>query len=153
MVTPPDETTADPYAVIAALRQQLAERSAERDAALSELAERNAELAHRNSQFGERIKQQAATTDVLKAMSASPGDAQPVFDLIAVRARDLCDAYGVTVYEFDGTLVHYRAATGVSEDAGVRAEVSAMYPMPPSGYTGAGRAILERRMRPRPIAS
>jgi len=25
MVTPPDETTADPYAVIAALRQQLAE--------------------------------------------------------------------------------------------------------------------------------
>ena len=37
----------------------------------------------RNSDFDERIDHQAATIDVLKAMSASPGDPQPVFDLIA----------------------------------------------------------------------
>ena len=36
---------------------------------------------------------------MLKVMSASPGDPQPVFDLIVERARDLCDAYGATVYE------------------------------------------------------
>ena len=34
----------------------------------------------------ERTAYQAATIDVLKAMSASPGDPQPVFDLIANRA-------------------------------------------------------------------
>jgi hypothetical protein len=51
-----------------------------------------AELAARNSEFGERIEQQSATIDVLKAMSASPGDPQPVFDLIVRRARDLCNA-------------------------------------------------------------
>ena len=51
-----------------------------------------AELAVRNSEFGERIEQQSATIDVLKAMSASPGDPQPVFDLIVRRARDLCNA-------------------------------------------------------------
>ena len=50
--------------------------------ALRELRARTAELAARNSAFGERIEQQAATIDVLKAMSASPGDAQPVFDLV-----------------------------------------------------------------------
>ena len=70
---------------------------AERDAALAreaalaeELAARTAELATRNSEYGERIEQQAATIDVLKAMSASPGDPQPVFDLIVERARAIC---------------------------------------------------------------
>ena len=51
----------------------------------------DAALAQRNSEYGERIAHQAATIDVLKAMSASPGDPQPVFDLIVDRARDLCD--------------------------------------------------------------
>ena len=41
---------------------------------LSELQQRTAELAARNSEFGERIEHQSATIDVLKAMSASPGD-------------------------------------------------------------------------------
>ena len=77
-------------------------------------------MALRNSEYGERIAHQAATIDVLKVMAASPGEPQPVFDLIAHRARDLCDAYGLTVYEFDGTLIHWRAATGVSDDPSVR---------------------------------
>ena len=58
----------------------------------------------RNSACSERIEQQYATIDVLKAMSVSPGDPQPVFDLIVRRARDPCEGYGVTVYEFDGQL-------------------------------------------------
>jgi len=80
------------------------------------LQERTAALAQRNTEYGERLEHQSATIDVLKAMSASPGDPQPVFDLIVDRARDICDAYGATVFEFDGTLTHWRAATGVSDD-------------------------------------
>ena len=79
-------------------------------------------------------------------MSASPGDPQPVFDLIVTRARDLCDAYGVTVFEFDGTLIHWRAATGVSDDPTVRGAAQAMFPMAPTREWGVGRAILERRV-------
>ena len=56
---------------------------------LGELQQRTDELAVRNSEFGERIEHQSATIDVLKVMSASPGDPQPVFDLIVRRARDL----------------------------------------------------------------
>ena len=66
---------------IAELQRTIAELRRERDAA----------QAQRNSEYGERIEQQAATIDVLKAMSASPGDPQPVFDLIVRRAVDLCD--------------------------------------------------------------
>ena len=65
-----------------------------------------AELAARNSEYGERIEQQSATIDVLKVMSASPGDPQPVFDLITRRARELCNANGAGLYGFDGELAH-----------------------------------------------
>src|SRR5471030_173097 len=138
--------TTDPRSVIAALQQRL-DAALAREATLAEqLASRTAELGQRNTEYGERIQQQAATIDVLKVMSASPGDPQPVFDLIAERARDLCDAYGVTVYEFDGTLLHWRAATGVSDDPSVRQAVKAMYPMAPTREWHAGRAILDRQV-------
>ena len=90
--------TATQDATIAELQRANAELRRERDAGLAreaalaeELAARDVTLAQRNTEYGERIEHQAATIDVLKAMSASPGDAQPVFDLIVERARDLCD--------------------------------------------------------------
>ena len=64
---------ADPHPIIAELQRQLDEC--------------RAELAARNSAYSERIEQQSATIDVLKVMSVSPGDPQPVFDLIVRRAR------------------------------------------------------------------
>jgi two-component system NtrC family sensor kinase len=104
----------------------------------------DAALARRDSDYNERIEHQAATIDVLMAMSASPEDPQPVFDLISVRARDICGAYGVTVCEFDGSLLHWRASTGVSEDPAVREAVKAAYPTPPTRDLAPGRAILNR---------
>jgi GAF domain-containing protein len=113
---------------------------------LGELQERTEALTQRNSEFGERIEHQAATIDVLKAMSASPGDPQPVFDLIVQRARDLCGAYGVTILEFDGQLLHRRASTGVSEDPKVSQALAALYPRPPTRDMPNGRAVLDRRI-------
>lgn len=92
----------------------------------------DAALARRDSDYNERIEHQTATIDVLMAMSASPEDPQPVFDLISVRARDICGAYGVTVCEFDGSLLHWRAATGISEDPAVREAAKAAFPTPPT---------------------
>src|SRR3954462_3047022 len=96
MSTTQDKTTED-------LRQELGAALAQKAALAEELATRTAELLERKTESDERIGYQAATNDGLKAMSASPGDPQPVFDLIAERARDICDAYGATVFEFDGT--------------------------------------------------
>ena len=76
--------------------------------------ELDAALAQRSNEYGERIAHQAATIDVLKVMSASPGDPQPVFDLIVQQARALLDVAAVTLYEYDGDQVHLSASDGVS---------------------------------------
>ena len=101
-------------------------------------------LQRRHNEYGEKIGQQAATIDVLKAMSASPGDAQPVFDLIVRRAQELCSGMSVGLFEYDGALMHIRAAFGGDEAAGQR--YAAMFPMAPTRMSLAGRAILDRRI-------
>src|SRR5216683_5975419 len=95
-----DAAAGDPQRTIAELQRQL-------DAC-------RAELAARNSEFGERIEHQSATIEVLKVMSASPGDPQPVFDLITRRAWELCNANGAALYGFDGELIHLLSAHGTA---------------------------------------
>ncbi len=111
-----------------------------------ELQARTAALAQRNSEYGERIEQQSATIDVLKAMSASPGDPQPVFDLITQRASELCNGAGVALFEFDGKLVHFRTVSEVTIDPEAKARYLAMFPMVPTRASITCRAILERQV-------
>ncbi len=112
-----------------------------------ELQERTATLAERNREYGERIEQQSATIDVLKAMSASPDDAQPVFDLITRRARELCNSRGASIYEYDGELVHVRSTAAFGGvDPVASSGFAAAFPMAPTRGTIAGRAILDKRV-------
>jgi GAF domain-containing protein len=136
MTAPPDDTTADLHAVVSALR-------AERDAALSEKAALADALATRNNEFGERTEQQAATIDVLKAMSASPGDARPVFELIVERARAFCEADYARLVLLEGDMLQLQAHTGV-KDAAVARDYEAQFPRPVGSTTLFGRAILAR---------
>jgi two-component system NtrC family sensor kinase len=108
-----------------------------------ELQARTAALAARNSEYGERIEQQSATIDVLKAMSDSPDDTQPVFDLIARRAAELCESRS-GLWEFDGTLMHARAHHGVDSERA--SAFFRLFPLRPDHGTAAGRAILGRRV-------
>jgi GAF domain-containing protein len=115
---------------------------------LGELQQRTDELAARNSEFGERIEHQSATIDVLKVMSASPGDPQPVFDLIARRARELCNASGASLHEFDGELIHLRSLAGAAT-FGAPDAVEAyrrLFPMVPTRDSITCRAILDQEM-------
>ena len=66
----------------------------------------------RNSEYGERIEQQSATIDVLKAMSASPGDPQPVFDLIVRRAQRAVQRQSVGLFESTASWCSLRASFG-----------------------------------------
>jgi hypothetical protein len=138
-----DQELAELRRANAELQRANAELRRERDAALAELQTRTVALAQRDSEFGERIGYRAATNAVLRAMSASPGDPQPVFNLIVERARDLCDAYGASLSEYDGTLIHLRASNGVSDDPAIKQQVEAIYPMAPSRERAIGRAILD----------
>jgi hypothetical protein len=144
MTASPVDTTTNLHAVIAALRAERDTGLAREAALAGTLATRDAALAQRNSEFGERIDHQAATIDVLKAMSASPGDPLPVFDLIARRARNLCGGAHVGLFEFDGTLVHVRAWCGI-----YHAGIESRYPKLPTRETISSRAILEPSRRDR----
>src|SRR5256885_14305992 len=102
MTPTPDNAAPDPQQIVAELQRKLDES--------------RAELAARNSAYSERIAYQAAANDVLKVMSASPGDPQPVFDLIVERARDLCGGDGATGDQIDRTPLPLRAAPGIRDE-------------------------------------
>jgi two-component system NtrC family sensor kinase len=134
--------TTDLHAVIAVLRAERDTALAQKSTLVEELAAQTAELGERNSEFGERIAQQAATIDVLKVMSASPGDPQPVFDLIVERACACCGAELAALTLLDGDLLRLNATSGMT--AARTQEFAAAYPLPVSQAFAGGRAILMR---------
>src|ERR1700758_550029 len=113
-----------------------------------QLDECRTKLAARDSEFGERIEHESATIDVLRAMSASPGDPQPVFDLIVRRARDLCNATTAGLLEFDGELVHLRSWVGIEAYGAPEAfeAYQRLFPMVPTCGSIPCRAILDRQI-------
>jgi len=48
------------------------------------------ELEARNKSLSEALEQQTATSDILRVISQSQRDVQPVFEAIAANARNLC---------------------------------------------------------------
>ncbi|MEO6747943.1 MAG: GAF domain-containing protein, partial [Caldimonas sp.] len=89
----------------------------------------------------EALEQQTATAEILKVISASPTDVQPVFDAIAERARALCDAQVGGVARYDGSQVHLVAFHGTSAESAEA--VRARFPMPPGRGSVLARAVAE----------
>src|SRR5215471_12374135 len=59
-------------------------------------------LARRTRERDEALEQQRATAEVLKIISASPTELQPVLEAVARSAARYCDADNVTIFELDG---------------------------------------------------
>jgi len=92
--------------------------------------------------LAEALEQKAAASEILRVISQSPTDVQPVFDAIAESAVRLCDAEAATVTRFDGEWVHIAAIYGLS--AARSDALRGTFPMRPSGAGGAARAIRDR---------
>ena len=76
------------------------------------------ELQTRNRDLTEALEQQTATSEILRVISQSQRDVQPVFETIAANARKLCDAdLGMRSSPFDGDLIRIAAADSVSPEA------------------------------------
>jgi signal transduction histidine kinase len=100
------------------------------------------EIDARNRDLTESLNQQTATAEVLKVISSSPTDVQPVFDTIVESVVRLCDGLFSAMFTFDGELIHEVAQYNFTPEA--LAEVRRVYPARPSRAHGSARAILER---------
>jgi GAF domain-containing protein len=96
----------------------------------------------RTRELTESLEQQTATSDVLRVISSSPADIQPVLDTIGERAEKLCDAEISVVSIVDGELIHLASIHGMTE-AGVEA-VRRAFPMRRTDETVTARAIRTR---------
>src|SRR5215471_14869467 len=81
-------------------------------------------------QRNEALEQQTATAEILRVMSGSATDVQPVFDAIAESSLRLCGGLFSSVYRFDGELVHMVAHRNYPPSALERSAV--LFPTPPT---------------------
>jgi two-component system, NtrC family, sensor kinase len=91
----------------------------------------------------EALEQQTATAEILRVISQSPTDVQPVFDTIVESVVQLCDGVSATVYQFDGDVIHL-IAHHHSVTSAVREVFERVYPLPPSRTSVVAQAILDR---------
>jgi GAF domain-containing protein/CheY-like chemotaxis protein/anti-sigma regulatory factor (Ser/Thr protein kinase) len=98
------------------------------------------ELQTKNADLTEALEQQTATSEILRVISRSPTDVQPVFDAIASSARRLCGGTHSAVLSYDGTLIHLCSLDGVDPQS--TENLRRAFPMPPGRASTGARAIL-----------
>ena len=100
------------------------------------------ELRQRTNDLSESLEQQTATSEVLKVISSSASDLQPVFDTMAENAVRLCEAERAYVFRFDGELLRAVATYNVGPE---NREFVNRNPIAPGRRSVSARAALERR--------
>ena len=70
------------------------------------------ELRQRTDDLSESLEQQTAISDILRAMSSSPGDVKPVFASVAEHAARICEAQIVDVLIVEDDKLLYAAEFG-----------------------------------------
>jgi GAF domain-containing protein len=94
------------------------------------------------NELRESLAQQTATADVLKVISRTAFELQPIFDTLVENAVKLCEAERAFLFRFDGKLLRAAAAYNVSPEL---REFVDKNPIAPGRYSISARAALERR--------
>jgi two-component system, NtrC family, sensor kinase len=107
-------------------------------ARVHDLEKRLAEALKREA---EALEQQTATGEILKVISSSPTDAQPVFEAIVASAARLCDASLCAVARFEDGLLHLAAVSNMSPEE--TEAYRSLFPRPPLRNFIIGRAFVD----------
>jgi GAF domain-containing protein len=110
---------------------------------LSELQAKNEALTQAHAQVSEALEQQTATSEILRVISRSQTDVQPVFDTIVRRTVRLCNARVASVILLVDETLHLVATHAVSPEWLELARSN--YPQPLQPSLVGGLALLERR--------
>ena len=70
------------------------------------------ELQAKNADLTEALEQQTATAEILRVISSSPTDIQPVLDTVTESAARLCDSFDTAIFFLDGDRLRLAAHHG-----------------------------------------
>jgi signal transduction histidine kinase len=108
-------------------------------AAQAVIAIENARLLN---ELRESLQQQTATAEILKVISRSMFELQPVFDALVENAVKLCEAERAFLFRYDGELLRSAATYNVTAELREFVEHN---PIAPGSRSISARAALERR--------
>jgi GAF domain-containing protein len=112
---------------------------------LNELRQRTDELSQRTDDLSEALEQQTATSEVLKVISSSPGDLEPVFEAMLENATRICEAKFGSMFLRDGDAFRAVAATHDAPRAYVEARTKSE-PLQPSPEGPLGRVAITKEV-------
>src|SRR5262249_52768807 len=101
-----------------------------------------AKAARLASELSESLEQQTATSEVLRVISSSQGELEPVFQATLEKAVRICDAKFGNVYRWDGDALNLVAWHNTPSSL---IEQRRRAPFRPSGKTPFGRVLSERK--------
>ena len=99
------------------------------------------ELDARNRQLTEALEQQTATSEILRVISSSPTDLQPVMDTIAESAARLCDSGDAQIYRVETAFMRKVASYGTIPAASAVGDTRSIV-----RGSVTGRAIIDRQI-------
>jgi hypothetical protein len=112
-------------------------------AAMPQDTDLEAKLARTERELSEALEQQTATSEVLRVISSSPGELEPVFQVMLENATRICEANFGVLFRFKGDAVEAAAMLGVPP---AFAEFWQRGPQRPGGQTALARVRETRQM-------
>ena len=95
--------------------------------------ELESKLDVRTRELAEALEQQAATSEILRVISSSPGNLQTVFETILAHATRLCGAKFGTLNLYDGDVLRIAAVFNVPPALAAMQNVDLRRPLGPDG--------------------